>query len=84
MGYDWVLLYQQIIGHVQTITLLALICLLGGAALGYMTRSSGTMRKCILAIIVLLVVAGVLKGGYGIDILAIDEFTQFITGLFRW
>ena len=81
MSYDWVLLYDQIMNYIHTITLLTLMCLVGGAALGYMTHSSGTMRKCILAIIVLLVVAGVF-GAYGIEILPIQEFMEFFNGLF--
>ncbi len=84
MSYDWILLYDQLMGYVHIITLLTLICLAGGAALAYMTRSSGTMRKCILALIVLIVVAGVLRGGYGIDILPVDAFLELFTGFFTW
>jgi hypothetical protein len=84
MNYDWLGLYDQIMVYVHTLTLMTLACLITGAALGYMTRSSGTMRKCILAIIVLLIVAGVLRGGYGIDILPVKEVADFFASLFTW
>ena len=83
MNYDWIGMYGDLMGYVHTVTLITVGVLVGAAALGYLTKSGHTCRNSILALVVLFIVAGVLRG-YGIDILPADAIADFFAGLLQW